>query len=289
MIQYGAVNISVIIPTLNAGKEIGQLVSSLLAQDLQPKEIIVIDSSSQDATVDIAKKLGARTVVIPPKTFNHAKTRNQAALIAAGDIIVFMTQDALPVNYTLLRSLTAPLQDVDIAATYARQIPRPDASLLEVFTRYFNYPEQGYVKSLKDIQQLGIKTFFFSNVCSSMKKALFLKVGMFPESINANEDMLITAKYMVNGYKVAYVPQAMVFHSHHYSLLRQCRRYYHIGSSIRRNKWILEYTRAEGEGLKFVQKQIAFVIKKRKFHLIPYIFCESLAKYAGFRMGLAAG
>ena len=83
-----------------------------------------------------------------------------------------------------------------------------------------------------------------------------MKVGMFPESIRANEDMVISAKYLINGYKIAYVPDAMVFHSHGYSLLGQYRRYYNIGSSIRRNKWILDYTRAEGEGMKFIREQI---------------------------------
>ncbi|MCJ7484217.1 MAG: glycosyltransferase [Thermodesulfovibrionales bacterium] len=282
-------NISVIIPTLNAGRLIGQLLSGLLSQDLRPGEIIVIDSSSQDNTVDIAKKTGVSTLVIPRSTFNHSKTRNQAALTAAGDTLVFMTQDAIPVNNSLLRELTAPLQEPDIAATYARQIPRPDAPLLEVFTRYFNYPEKASVKSLNDLKQLGIKTFFSSNVCSSMKRELFIKAGMFPESVRANEDMVITAKYIINGYKVAYVPEAMVIHSHNYSLLRQYRRYYNIGSSIRENRWILDYAHAEGEGMKFIQEQIRFVVKKHKFHLIPYIFFESLAKFLGFRMGLVTG
>jgi rhamnosyltransferase len=122
-----------------------------------------------------------------------------------------------------------------------------------------------------------------------MKRELFIKAGMFPESVRANEDMVITAKYIINGYKVAYVPEAMVIHSHNYSLLRQYRRYYNIGSSIRENRWILDYAHAEGEGMKFIQEQIQFVVKKHKFHLIPYIFFESLAKFLGFRMGLVTG
>jgi rhamnosyltransferase len=249
----------------------------------------VIDSSSDDSTVKVAKECGAKTLVIPRRTFNHGTTRNQAALTSTGDILVFMTQDALPTDTTLLRSLTRPLAEVEIAATYARQIPRPDAPLLEAFTRKFNYPEEACVKTLNDLSRLGIKTFFSSNVCSAMKKELFMKVGKFPDNIMANEDMVITAKYITNGYRVAYVPEAMVFHSHDCSLLAQYRRYYHIGSSIRRNRWILSYTRPEGEGIKFIREQTAFVIQKHKFHLIPYILLESLAKYAGFRMGLVAG
>ena len=79
--------ISVIIPTLNAGTSIGKLLSSLGAQDIGTPEITVIDSSSDDDTVDIAKGFGVKTIVIPKSDFNHGKTRNMAAMDARGDKI----------------------------------------------------------------------------------------------------------------------------------------------------------------------------------------------------------
>jgi rhamnosyltransferase len=281
--------ISVIIPTLKAGASIGNLLSSLGSQDIKPSEITVIDSSSDDDTVDIAKSFGAKTIVIPRSAFNHGKTRNIAAMEAKGDILVFMTQDALPSDNTLLSKLTAPLKKSGIAATFGRHIPGADASPLEVFLRHFNYPDKGSVKGFDDIKKYGIKTFFSSNVCSAMKKEPFLKVGMFSEGVRANEDMLITGKLIFEGYKVAYVSEAMVIHSHNYSLLEQFRRYYNIGSSIKNNRWIRKYTKAEGEGAKFMKGQIYFVLKQRRYFWLPYIFLESAAKYAGYRIGLIAG
>lgn len=281
--------VSVIIPTLDAGKSIGNLLSSLGSQDIESPEIIIIDSSSGDKTVDIAKSFGVRTIVIPRSTFNHAKTRNIAAMEAKGETLVFMTQDVLPVDNTLLSKLTAPLRKPGIAATFGRHIPKADASPLEVFLRHFNYPDKGSVKGIDDIKRYGIKTFFSSNVCSAMKKEPFLKVGMFPEGIRANEDMLITGKFILEGYKVAYVPEARVIHSHNYSLLEQFRRYYNIGSSIKKNRWIREYTKAEGEGARFMKGQIYFVLKQHRYFWLPYIFLESAAKYAGYRIGLIAG
>ena len=125
--------ISVIIPTLNAGASIGGLLSSLQSQDIESPEIIIIDSSSGDNTVDIAKGFGVKPIVIPKSAFNHGKTRNIAAMEAKGDILVFMTQDALPADNTLLSRLTAPLKKSGIAATFGRHIPGDDASPLEVF------------------------------------------------------------------------------------------------------------------------------------------------------------
>jgi rhamnosyltransferase len=281
--------ISVIIPTLNASLYIEKLLSILQAQDTKYLELIIIDSSSEDNTVDIAKRFATKTMVIPRHTFNHARTRNIAAMEAKGDILIFMTQDALPLDNTLLRNLTTPLQISDIAATFGKHIPRSDASPLEIFARQFNYPETGSIKGIDDIKKYGIKTFFFSNVCSAIKKDLFLKVGMFPEDVRANEDMLMAAKLILNGYKVAYIPEAKVIHSHNFSLLQQFRRYYNIGSSLKNNSWILKYTLPEDEGIRIVKEQISFVLKRHDYLWIPYIFLDSVTKYAGYKIGLITG
>ena len=280
--------ISLIIPTLNAGAHIEHLLSRLSAQDMKPLETIIIDSSSDDRTVEIARGFGARTIIIPRQSFNHGRTRNVAAGEAEGDILVFMTQDALPCDNRLLGSLTAPLNG-DIAAAYGRHIPRSDASPPEIFARQFNYPGSPLTKSMDDIALYGIKAFFFSNVCSAVRRDAFLKAGMFPEGIRANEDMLLAAKLLLDGRKIVYVPGAAVIHSHSYSLFRLFARYYNIGSSLRNNDWVLKYARSEREGLKFIREELSFLLERREYSWIPYIFLEAAAKYAGYRMGLIAG
>lgn len=280
--------ISLIIPTLNAGLNIERLLTSLLEQDVQPEEIIIIDSSSEDKTVETAERLGAKVIIIPRRDFNHGRTRNIAAMESKGDTLMFMTQDAMPYNKEFIRKLIVPLEMPDIAAAFGRQMPGPDASPLDAFLREFNYPENSMVKGLDDAGRYGIKTFFFSNVCSAIKKDLFIKAGMFPD-VRANEDMLIAAKLILNNYRIAYVHDAMVIHSHDYSLLEQFMRYYNIGSSLRRNKWILKYAQAEDEGMRFIREQIGFVVKSRKYIWMPYMFLEYLVKYAGYRIGLIAG
>lgn len=281
--------ISVIIPTLNAGASIGELLSKLLSQTIPPFEIIVIDSSSGDTTVNIADGMGAKTIVVRQSAFNHGGTRNRAALEAKGDILLFMTQDALPCDNLLIEKLIVPLRGSPVAAAFGRHIPNRNASLLESFARRFNYPEQGSIKGIDDVKTYGIKTFFFSNVCSAIKKDAFLKAGLFPEGVPSNEDMLLAAKLIINGHKIAYVPDAKVIHSHNYSLLKQFGRYYNIGSSLRKHGWVLQYARPEEEGARFMKEQLVFVIKRKKYILLPYIFLETFAKYAGFRLGLIKG
>lgn len=282
--------VSVIIPTLNAASTIRELLAALKSQEISPEEIIVIDSSSDDHTVKLARECSAKVIEISRDSFDHGRTRNMAATLAKGDILVFMTQDAMPYNRSLISNLISPLSQPDIAASYARQIPRDNATPLEIFARSFNYPAKSYVKGFNDIRRFGIKTFFCSNTCSAFKKDIFMKVGKFPEGIPSNEDMLIAARIITKGYRIAYEARAIVLHSHCYSLPQLFRRYYNIGASLRRNKWVLRYSgNAEAEGLRFLLQQTRFVIKNYGLRWLPRIFLEASIKFTGYRMGLIKG
>ena len=280
---------SVIIPTLNAEKFVVELTQKLKQQTNPPAEIIIIDSSSEDRTVETAAEMGCRTYVIERKDFDHGGARNLGAKLSAGDVLVFMTQDALPVDDKFLENLVKPLadeEDTSIAASFGRQVARSDAIPPEQFARMFNYPATSQVKGKEDLSRLGIKTFFFSDVCSAVRKRDFEAVGGFPERIVMNEDMILAAKLILKGYKVAYVPEAAVWHSHNYSIAQQFGRYFDIGASLSMNSWLLEYAKAEGEGFRFVVGQLAWLLRHRYYRWIPYTIALTFAKYAGYRLGL---
>lgn len=279
--------ISVIIPTLNGEKFIKPLIDSLKRQTVSPKEIIIIDSSSDDSTVRIAQIKGCITKVIDRKAFDHGGTRNLGESMASGDVIVFMTQDAIPRNEKFLGNLTSPLAEPRIAASFARQVAKEDATPIEKFTREFNYPSQTIFKDKDSIQYMGIKAFFFSDVSSAVRKDAFVKVGRFPEKIIMNEDMILAARLILEGFKVAYVSEAEVIHSHNYNFAQQFKRNFDIGVSHNRNRWLLEHARAEGEGLKYVKGQFAFLMKNSSYRKwIPYAMGLTIAKYSGYKMGL---
>jgi rhamnosyltransferase len=280
--------ISVIIPTLNAGNNIDRLLNRLFNQTLLPYEIIIIDSSSKDNTVQIAEKMGARVLEIPRKHFNHGETRNMGAFNSKGEILMFMTQDAIPADNYLIEKLVSPLDSDNIAASYARHLPNENATPIERFARLFNYPQKECIKGKDSIQALGIKTFFFSNVCSVIKKNIFINVGAFPR-VKANEDMIFTAKLILNGFKIAYVPDAKVIHSHNYLLLKQFIRYYNIGSSFKNNKWILSLTKLQEEGIKFLKEELAFLKENHKYYWIPYAIIDAIIRYLGYRLGFIIG
>ncbi|MCI4625590.1 MAG: glycosyltransferase [Candidatus Magnetoovum sp. WYHC-5] len=276
--------VSVIIPTFNGLPQVKVLIARLLSQSVKPLEIIVIDSSSSDGTVEVARQMGCRVFVIEKRLFNHGATRNWAANNARGDILIFMTQDALPVNEHLIENLLNPLKDVNVAASFGRQITDEGASPIERFSRAFNYNDRSIVKGYDQLKMLGVKTFFFSNVCSAIKTEAFLKGGAFPCTI-MNEDMAFSARLIKLGFKVAYEASAEVVHYHNYTLWKQFRRYFDIGVSMVENS-LLDKMHPAGEGRRFVSEGTLFFIKLKSPYWLMYFFVDMLVRYAAYSIGL---
>jgi len=280
------IKVSVIIPTRNGGQYLGQLFEILRDQSIRLSQILVVDSSSQDNTLKICKNFSVDIIEIEARNFDHGGTRNLAASRATGDIIVFMTQDALFREAGCLENLIKPLDDSTIAASYGRQMPKEDANPVERFVRSFNYPSKGMIKDIDDLPRLGVKTFFFSNACSAVKKRVFEEVGGFPEKTIMNEDMFLAAKLLQKGYKIAYQPDAAVYHSHNYSLAIQFKRYFDIGVFFNRNRWIKNVTRSEREGIRYLKEEIGYLFANGKRRWIPYALVDSTVRFLGYRVGL---
>ena len=179
-----SLKISVIIPTRNGAETLPALLGKLTAQTVAIDELLIVDSQSSDDTIQIAKQYNAQIVTIPQSEFDHGATRNMMAKRASGDLLVFFTQDAVPLHSDILERLTAPFYtDGKICISYGRQLPNLDASLFAAALRAFNYPEDSVVRSFTDRSRLGIKTVFVSNSCSCYKKALLAEIGYFPDSL----------------------------------------------------------------------------------------------------------
>jgi rhamnosyltransferase len=203
--------VSIIIPTLNASRSLPDLLTKLEKQTFNDTEIIIIDSSSDDNTVEIAESYGARVFHINRNDFDHGGTRTIAASKAQGDILIFMTQDAIPANQHALENLIQPFEsDEKIAAIYGRQLPGQDATSFSAHLRLFNYPDTSYVRRYEDRNTHGFKTIFISNSFSAYRKAFLEKIGWFKDNLIFGEDTHAVARLLHEGYKVSYAADAMV-------------------------------------------------------------------------------
>jgi rhamnosyltransferase len=281
------VRISVIIPTYNAEAYIDCLLSVLERQSAAIDEIIVIDSASSDNTVAIVREHGKKIVEINRAEFNHGTTRDRAFLESTGDIVCFLTQDALPANEFYIENLTKPIrEDSQIAMVGGRQIARNDAGRIEKYVRLFNYKETSRVWDRRDIDGLGIKAFFISDSCSAYSRSAYFSVGGFEKNILTNEDMEIAAKFLEAGYKLAYQADAEVYHSHSYTLFEQFRRNFDVGAFLSMHSKYFSGSRIESEGMKMLRDVFGRLVKEMHFAEAFYCIINFFARFLGNFTGL---
>ncbi|MDA8083398.1 MAG: glycosyltransferase family 2 protein [Nitrospiraceae bacterium] len=277
--------VSVIIPTLNAGEGLDPLLESLGTQTL-PCETIIADSSSTDNTTRIAARHGATICAIPRNTFDHGGTRTLAGKGASGDILIYMTQDALPADRMSLENLVKPFADPSVGAAFGRQLPRPDAAPFGAHLRLFNYPAASSVRRLADKRSLGIRTSFLSNSFAAYRRSALTQIGWFRERLIMGEDTCAGASLLVAGYAIAYAADATVYHSHDYTPLQEMRRYFDIGVFHDGEAWMLdEFGGAGREGLSYMRSAVTYLAAVGKHHLVPELLLRSAMKFAGYRLG----
>lgn len=204
---------------------------------------------------------------------------------STGEIVCFMTQDAIPANDKFVENLIAPiLSDGQIAISSGRQLPKADARRFEQLVRAFNYTDVSYVRSRADISRLGIKTYFATDVCAAYRKTQYVQLGGFGKT-NMSEDMLMAAKAINAGYKVAYAADAEVYHSHNLTLREQYQRNYAIGAFLETNKDVVNCESEVGEGSKLVKSVSKSLISEGN---IPELFAfgfDCAARLLGNRAG----
>lgn len=282
-------DISVIIPTLNAEREIEDLLVALEHQSMCPKEILVVDSASDDDTARVVQMHGdIRLLQIERRDFNHGATRDMALRETTGDFVCFLTQDALPASDEYLERLVAPMVgDPSIALVSGRQLPKEGARRFEQLIRSFNYPDLPSIRSINDLEKFGIKTFFASDTCSAYRRTSYLDCGGF-ENVNTNEDMLMAARFVASGLKVAYEPTAEVYHSHNLTLSQQFARNRAVGVFLESHSDDLLHASEIGEGGRLVKAVSSQLIREGNLAELVAFGVDCCARLLGNRAGRRA-
>ncbi|MDF2540059.1 MAG: rfbN [Herbinix sp.] len=280
--------VDVIIPTYRSDDRFFRLMEMLYKQTKKPNRVIVLHTEEyegQEQPIPVIMGSNITLVPIKKKDFDHGGTRKYGASISDADVLMFMTQDAVPVDEYVIEKLLEPYENPLVGATYARQLPDEKADLLERYTRYYNYPKTGRLKSSKDLEEMGIKTFFCSNVCATYRKTYYSELGGFVDKTIFNEDMIMASGMMKAGYQIAYAAEAKVVHSHHYSYLQQFTRNFDLGVSHNQYPDIFQAVKSETEGIKLVKKTLKYLIEKKKYTLIPDLIISSGFKFLGYQLG----
>ena len=279
--------VDVIIPVCKPGKEWENQIRLLNQQTYPIRHIRVVNTGEENWKPLYGTWSDKMQVChVTGKEFDHGGTRDMAARMSDADYLLFMTQDAIPEGIELVEKLVKALeQENDIRAVYARQIPAEGCRLAEQYTRKFNYPSVSRVKRQKDLKELGIKTYFCSNVCAMYDRKTYLELGGFVKKTIFNEDMIFAGKLIQNGYGIAYAADAKVIHSHNYTALQQFHRNFDLAVSQADHPEVFEGIRSEGEGIRLVKKTAGWLCRQGKPWLIIGLIWNSGWKYLGYLLG----
>lgn len=278
--------IEVVIPVYKPGDELRILLERLEKQTVKPAHILLINTEREFFDESLTEGIPDVEVVhIRKEEFDHGGTRHMAAEMLTGDYLLFMTQDAVPADRHLIEKLMEPFGQERVCAAYARQLPAGGCGVLERYTRSFNYGPDSRIKTAEDLPELGIKTFFCSNVCAMYRKNAYDELGGFVRHTIFNEDMIFAGRLIQSGRAVAYCADARVIHSHNYNSLQQFHRNFDLGVSQAEHPEIFAGLKSEGEGIRMVSRTAGWLCRQGKIWLLPKLAVQSGAKYLGYRLG----
>ncbi|HKX46662.1 MAG TPA: glycosyltransferase family A protein, partial [Planctomycetota bacterium] len=223
-------SISVLMPTWQGIEFLARVLDALAGQRAPlPWDLHVVDSGSTDGTRELleARRAGfpvpLHLATIEPAEFDHGDTRNLLSTRSRGDLLVHLTQDAIPSRPDWLAVLARNFEDPLVGAAYCRNVARADARVL---TRLFcrsdpNYAEERREVRLPDAEALARLSpterrllYNFNDVASAVRRELWER-HPFPRTM-MGEDLLLGRGILEAGYTVVFDVEATVDHSHDY-------------------------------------------------------------------------
>ncbi|MCI9149563.1 MAG: glycosyltransferase [Lachnospiraceae bacterium] len=287
--------VDVIIPVYKPDERFRLLLQKLQEQTFAVHKVILVNteeelwerylSQADNQKFLAGLRLPLEIFHVPAEEFDHGGTRRLAVERSDAPCFVCMTQDAVPADKHLIEALVRPIWEGGASASYARQLPREGCSIIERYTRSFNYPDQDLIKTKEDLPRLGIKTFFCSNACAAYARADYEALGGFEAHTIFNEDMIYGARAILSGRRVAYASGARVVHSHNYTGAEQYRRNFDLAVSQAQHPEIFGLVRSESEGLRLVKQTAGYLLTIGRPWLIVNLIWQSGWKYLGYRAG----
>lgn len=284
--------VDVIIPAYRPGKKFSRLLRMLELQTWPVEKIIVMNTEKSYWNDEGFQGIkGLEVHHLSKAEFDHGGTRNRGARYSRADIMVFMTDDAVPADNRLIEELVEAFRKKgpngeSVIMAYARQLPDKDCSLAERYTRNFNYPPEECVKTRADLKKMGIKTFFASNVCCAYDREKFWFEGGFVSPAIFNEDMIFAGRAVrEDDYAVVYAAKARVIHSHNYNCRQQFSRNFDLAVSQADHPEVFKGISSESEGIRLVRQTIRYLLSQHRPWLVPGLIVKSGFKYMGYRAG----
>ncbi len=279
-------SVSLVVLTCNPGNLLQLWIDAVKRQNYLVT-VFLIDTASTDGSNFSELPSNFTLKKIRSEDFNHGKTRSWALenLPPRTDIVIYMTQDAFLVGFDSLQTILYAFEDNSVGCAYGRQLPHEAATPLAAHAREFNYPATSSIVSMRDQSKLGIKTCFLSNSFAAYRMSDLVAVGGFPSDVILGEDMVVAARLLMHGKRIAYVANACVYHSHNYTMSQEFRRYFDTGVFHSRNSWLIKtFGGARNEGMRFVCSELKYLWQMAP-KWIPSALTRTVIKWVAYKLG----
>ena len=277
--------VTIMLRSFNEGWALRETLPALRAQEYQQWELIVIDSGSTDGSVELIRNARPKHFIqITPSEYNPARVMNHGMQLARSEFGIFLNADATPRGNNWLRPLAEALRDPQTAAVFGRQIPRPDCQA--VFAH-------DYERCFGSNRASTRWDHFFSMASSGIRKDLWAKRG-FDERMQYSEDDDYTRWCRAQGWRVVYVPESVVIHSHNYTSAQAYKRSFGEARALAAvwpgNRKDFNFPRTVLLGwLNDTRRDLRFCVRTRRLrewpHALRIRWQQRRAKLAGFKEG----
>lgn len=234
---------SVLIPVKNGGPLLGEVLDAILTQETSwPFEILIVDSGSSDDSIEAARSRGIDVISIDPAEFGHGRTRNLLGSRSTGDFLVFLTQDAKPASPQWLKNLVEGCDsDPSIAGAFGPHRAYPQARHIthrELEAHFSGFGSELTLSKIEDAERFesdeGYRQYlhFFSSNNSCIRRSVWERLPL-PE-VEFAEDQTWALEVIKLGYTKAFIPEAIVYHSHDFGIWETLQRNFDEARSFER-------------------------------------------------------
>ncbi|NQT30390.1 MAG: glycosyltransferase family 2 protein, partial [Candidatus Saganbacteria bacterium] len=192
-----------------------KLLDLILKQSYKDYEIIIVDSGSDDNTLEIASNYPVKVLRIDPDDFSFGRSLNVGCEAAKGDYLVFISAHSYPTDNHWLANLIKPFEDPRIAMVYGRQIGDEITKVSE---------ERDFKNNFGTKSKILVEESFGNNANAAIRRSLWESVP-FDEKLPALEDIDWAHKVQNKGFYVYYKADAVIHHIHAETYRQVYRRF----------------------------------------------------------------
>lgn len=283
------IDIDIVCPVYKGFHYLEPLYKSFFTQkNVNIKNVVFAITDSQDEEMEkireFVKKNDIKYFEVSKEDFSHSLTREKAIReYCTSKCVVMLSQDVKLTNDKVFYNLVKDIDSGDTVYNFARQICTNKS--IEKYIRKKNYPSESYYVTKDDITNMQLMAFFASDACSAYNRDIFISIGGYGGyDVMMSEDMLYSKIILDAGYKKKYCADAVVEHSHKYTLKQLYKRYYDTGIFHSKVKVFNSY-KSTDSGVKLA----LYVLKEAVKHFdLPVLFRwlpDMSARYLGMKKG----